>query len=54
MGQDLADIVATGTENGEDRVANAALQRASGKTSVALHVTDFGFDGAASFQELGQ
>ena len=54
MGQDLADIVTTGTEDGEDRVADAALQRTSGKTSVTLHVTDFGFDGAASFQELGQ
>ena len=54
MSQDLADVVVTGTEDDEDRVANATLQRASGKTSVALHVTDFRFDGAASFQELGQ
>ena len=29
MGEDLADIVAAGAEDGEDRVADAAFQRAS-------------------------
>ena len=51
MGKDLADIVAAGAEDGEDRVADAAFQRASGQATVALHVADLRLDGASPPEE---
>ena len=51
MDQDLADIVTAGAEQGEDGIIDPALEGASGQAPVHLHVTDFGFDGAAPFQE---
>ena len=54
MGEDLADIVAAGAEDGEDRVADAAFQRASGQATVALHVADLRLDGAAVAEQLAQ
>lgn len=48
MGENLADIVTAGAEDGEDCVADAALQRASGQTSVGLHVPDPRLNGTSS------
>lgn len=54
VGQDLADIVTAGAEDGEDRVADAAFQRASRQATIALHVPDLRLDGASSPEELCQ
>ncbi len=54
MGQDLADVMAAGAKDGEDRVADAALQRAPGEPPVGLHVPDLGLNGASSLEELCQ
>ena len=54
MGQDLADIVTAGAEDGEDCVADAPLQRTSGKTSVGFHVPDLRLDSTSSPEELCQ
>ncbi len=48
MGQDLADVVAAGTQDGKEGVADGAFQGAARQAAVGLHVADFGFDGAAS------
>ncbi len=45
---DHADIVAAGADDSEDRIADAALPRASGKATVAFHVPDLRLDGASS------
>ena len=34
MGEDLADVVPAGAEHGEDRIADPALQGASGQSAV--------------------
>lgn len=54
MGEDLADIVTTSAEDGEDYVADAALQRASGQASVGLHVPDLRLEGTSSREALCQ
>ena len=54
MGEDLADVVTAGAEDGKNCVADAAFQRTSGEPTVGFHVADLGLDGAAPFQELGQ
>ena len=54
MGEDLADIVPAGAEDGEDRVADAAFQRASGQATIAIHVPDLRFDGASPPEEPRQ
>ena len=51
MGEDLADVVAAGAEDGKDGIADAAFQRAPGKAAVGLHVPDLGLDGASPFEE---
>ena len=50
VGQDLADVVAAGAEDGEEGIADRACQRASGEASVGLHVADFGVDRASAAQ----
>ena len=50
MGQDLADVVSAGAEDGEEGVADGASQGASGKSAVGFHVADFGFYGASAAQ----
>jgi hypothetical protein len=52
MGQYLADIVAAGTENSEDRISSSALEGAACQSTVSFHVPDLGFDGAAPSEEL--
>lgn len=47
MGQDLADIVTAGVQDGEDCVADGAFQRASGQAAIGLHVADLSFDRAS-------
>ena len=54
MGEDLADIVTAGAEDGEDRIADAAFQRASGQATVTLHMPDLRLDGASSPEEPRQ
>jgi hypothetical protein len=54
VGEDLAEVVAAGAEDGEDGVAGGALERAAGEAAVGLHVADLGLDGAAAAQEPGQ
>ena len=50
MGQDLADVVAAGVQDGEDRVADGAFQGAAGQAAIGLHVADLGLDRASSTQ----
>jgi len=45
MGEDLADVVAAGAEDGKDGVADAARQRAPGEPPIRLHVPDLRLDG---------
>ena len=54
MVQDLAEIVAAAAEDSKDGIAAGPLERASGQTPVCFHVSDLGFDGTASSQELFQ
>ena len=54
MGEDLADIVTAGEEDGENRVADAALRQASGQASVGLEMPDLRLDGASSPEEPRQ
>ncbi len=54
MGEDLAEVVAAGAEDGEERVAGGSLQRTSRQPAVGLHVADLRLDGAAAAQELGE
>ena len=54
VGEDLADIVTAGAEDGEDRIADAAFQRASGQATVTLHMPDLRLDGASSPEEPRQ
>jgi hypothetical protein len=53
VGEDLADVVTAAAEDGEEGVADRALEGASGKASVRLRMADFGLDGAATLQEPG-
>lgn len=48
MGQDLAYVVAAGVQDGEDSIADGALQGASGQAAIGFHVADFGFYGASA------
>ena len=52
VGQDLADVVAAGAEDGEEGIPDGALQGAARQVTVGFHVTDFGLDGAAT-AEIG-
>lgn len=52
--QDLPKVVAAAAEDGKDGIAAGPLEGASGKATVCFHVSDLGFDGAASSQELFQ
>jgi len=48
VGEELADVVTAAAENGEDHVADRALERAAGKAAVGFHVTYLKLDGAAA------
>ena len=50
VGQDLANVVAAGVQDGEDRVADGAFQGASGQATIGLHVADLCLDGTAAAQ----
>jgi hypothetical protein len=54
VGQDLADVVAAGVQNGEYRVADGAFQGAPGQAAVRLHVADICLDCASTAQVCGQ
>ena len=54
VGEDLADVVSAAAEDGEEGIAEAALERAAIETSVGFHVADLGLDGAAALEEPGQ
>ena len=54
MGQDLADIVAAGVQDGEDCVADGAFQGASGQAAIGLHVADFCLDRTSTAQVCDQ
>lgn len=54
MGQDLADVVSTGAEHGEEGIADGAFQRACGEATVGFHVADLGLDGAAAAEVSDQ
>ena len=53
VGEDLADVVAAATEDGEDGIAEGALQGASREAAVGLHMADLGLDGRTT-PELAQ
>ncbi len=46
MSQNLADVVATGVEDGEDGVADGAFRVASGQAAIG-HVANYSLDRAA-------
>ena len=48
----LTDFVAAGTEDGEDGIAERALERAARQASVGFHVADLGLDGAAPSEQF--
>ena len=52
MGKYLADIVAAGTENSEDRISSSALEGAACQSAACFHMPDPGLDGAAPSEEL--
>ena len=52
-GEDLADVVAAAAEDGEDGIADGALQGAAREAAVGLHMADLGFDGRTT-PELAQ
>src|ERR671938_689032 len=54
MGEDLADVMAAAAEDGEERVADRALEGATGEATIGLHMTYLGLDGAATPEELAQ
>lgn len=54
VGEDLANVVAAAAEDGEDGFAEGSLERAAREPAVGLDVADFGLDGAAPSQELGE
>ena len=41
-------------EDGEEGVAEQALEAAAGETTVGFHVADLGLDGAAALEEPGE
>jgi hypothetical protein len=47
-GEDEAEVVASGGEDGVGGVAVAAVEMAAAEVTVGLHVTDHGSDGAAA------
>jgi hydrogenase maturation factor len=49
--QDLSDIVAAAAKDSKYRIAPSSFEGASGKSSVCLHVSDLGLDGAAPSEE---
>jgi hypothetical protein len=51
MGEDLADVVTATAEDGVEGVTDRALESASGKAAIGLHVADLRFDGAAPPEE---
>jgi hypothetical protein len=54
VGEGLADVMPAVAEDGEDGVAERALEAASGETALGFHVTDLGLDGAAAPEEPGE
>ena len=54
VGEGLADVVPAAAEDGEDGVAEQALEAAAGEAALGLHVADLGLDGAAALEEPGQ
>lgn len=54
MVQDLSEVMATAAENSKDGIAAEPFERASGKAAVCLHVSDLGFYGTTSSQQLFQ
>ena len=54
VGEGLADVVPATAEDGEDGVAEQALEAAAGEAALGLHVADLGLDGAAALEEPGQ
>ena len=53
-GEGLADVVPAAAEDGEDGVAEQALEAAAGEATLGFHVADLGLDGAAALEEPGQ
>ena len=54
VGEDLAEVVPTAAEDGEDRVAEGALETAPRQPAVSLRVTDLRLDAAAASERLCQ
>jgi hypothetical protein len=54
IGEDLADVVATATEHGEEGIADGSLQGTSGEATVGFHVADLCLDGAAAAEVSDQ
>ena len=54
VGEDLADVVAAGAEDGKDCIAYRSLEWATRQAAICFHVPDLGLDGAASSQEFRQ
>ena len=53
VGEGLADVVSAAAEDGEEGVAEQALEAAAGETTLGFHVADLGLDGAAALEEPG-
>lgn len=47
MGEDLANVVTASAQDGKDRIADQALERATCQAAVGFHMPDFRLDGAA-------
>lgn len=54
VGEDFADVVAAGAEDGEDGIAECPFQRAARQTAIGFHVPDLSFDSASSSQQRCQ
>ncbi|MBE7157372.1 MAG: hypothetical protein INR62_02850 [Rhodospirillales bacterium] len=46
--------MAAAAEQGEDGIAERALERAAGEAAIGLHVADLGLDRAVAAQPLGK
>lgn len=54
VGEDLVDVLAAAVEDGEDGIADGALEGAASEASAGLHVPGLRLDGASSPEESGQ
>jgi hypothetical protein len=48
VGEGLADVVPAAAEDGEEVVAEQALESTAGEAALGLHVADLRLDGAAA------